>query len=127
MATTNNLTDYGEERTAGYWAAQTLYAALMTTGGGEAGPGTEVSAGDYERIEVPWDIDAESGDTIINADGAVDFGIPLVDWGTVGEVRLYDSPTGGNAWLYYTIDPGVACDEGAPVRIPIDSLSQRAQ
>lgn len=127
MATTNNLTDNGEQRTAAYWQAQTLWAALMSVAGGEAGPGTEFSAGDYGRVAVPWNVDTESLDTVVNDAAALEFGTPATDWGTCVEVRLFDAETEGNAWFYYTIDPGVACDAGAPVRIPIDSLSERAQ
>lgn len=127
MATTNNLTDYGEETTARYWQSQTLYAALMSAAGGEAGPGTEFNAADYERIPVVWAVDSESEDTISNDVSAIEFGTPAANWGTAVEVRLFDALSGGNAWFYYTIDPGVACDAGAPVRIPVGSLSERAQ
>lgn len=127
MATNNNLTDNGEQRTAGYWQSMGYWAALMSVAGGEAGPGTEFSAGDYGRVAVPWNVDTESPDTVINDLLALEFGTPATNWGTAVEVRLYDDETAGGAWFAYTLDPGVACDAGAPVRIPVGSLSERAQ
>lgn len=139
--TLQNLTDYGAQAIIAmlfdndgsdpYTIPVTWWGALMTVAGGEtSAAGTEVAAGDYARIEIAATIVPASPETVKNQVAALNWGTPLVDWGTVVEVRLYDAAVdgsdGSNCWFYYTISPGVECDADIPALVPINGFLQGA-
>jgi hypothetical protein len=74
------------------------WVALYTTAPGEAGGGTEVSAGGYVRQQVTF---ARSGSTVANT-GTVAFGPASADWGTVTSFALFDA-IAGNLLAYATL------------------------
>ncbi|MEI6504181.1 MAG: hypothetical protein WCP21_24475 [Armatimonadota bacterium] len=122
MATSNNLTNYGADQTAAWWAGKTWYAALMTTKTSKTVAGVEVNQSDYARQSVT--LSAEGGGThgIIWNGTQINFGTPLEDWGTVQGITLYDQLTGGNAWMFFDLAAGVDCAASAPVSIPVNQL-----
>lgn len=73
----------------------TYYIALFTTAPDDEGSGgIEVSGGGYSRVaHSSWNTAA--GGTKTN-NGAISFGDPSADWGTVEAICLYDAASGGN-------------------------------
>lgn len=124
MPTTNNLTYYGADQTAAWWAGKTWYAALMTTKTTKLVAGVEVSPADYARQSVT--LSAQGGGThgIIWNGTQINFGTPAEDWGTVLGITLYDQLSGGNAWMFFDLTAGVGCAAGAPVSIPVNQLTE---
>lgn len=124
MATANNLTYYGADQTAAWWAGKTWYAALMTTKTSKTVAGTEVAAGDYARQSVTLSAQGGGSHGIILNGSQINFGTPATDWGTVLGITLYDQLSGGNAWMFFDLTAGVACAAGAPVSIPANQLTE---
>lgn len=122
MATSNNMTNYGADQTAAWWAGKTWYAALMTTKTSKTVAGVEVSQADYARQAVTLVAQGGGVHGSIWNTAQIDFGTPLEDWGTVQGITLYDQLTGGNAWKFFDLTAGVDCAAGAPVSIPVHQL-----
>lgn len=122
--TTGNATDYGEEILTDYLITQITELGLFSVAGGEDGDGTEFDAADYARVAVTM-VKQASVDTSANSGGAINFGTPATDWGTCVEIVGFNGY--GYAVAYWTVSPGVDCDAGAPVRIPVSGLTQRVE
>jgi hypothetical protein len=92
------------------WMA--LYTAVIDA---EAGTGTEVSGGGYQRVQVTSAFGAASGGQIINT-GSIVFPSPSANWGTITHVAIRDASTGGNAVtvLKALVDPVVINAGDAP-------------
>lgn len=84
----------------------TLYLAAHTGGTGEDGGINEVSASDYSRLEVvhsSWDV---TGNNPAQAENNIQFEFDTAqnNWGTIEELSLWDSLTGGNClWVHGNI------------------------
>lgn len=128
------MTDYLENklidqlfRGQAYAFPSTLYFALFTTETTDAGGGTEVSGGAYERKSVACSLAnfagtqaAGSVDVSAGTSGAtsnnivVEFPVPTSSWGNVSYVAFFDAHTGGHMLLHgklkkpKTVDVGVA-------------------
>lgn len=124
MATVNNLTNYGANATAAWWATKTWYAALMTTKSSKVAGGVEVNKADYARQSVTLAAAGGTSYGVILNGSQVNFGTPAEDWGTVVGITLFDSLTAGNSWMFFDLLAGVGCAAGAPVSIPVNQLTE---
>lgn len=99
MATTNALTNYGENATLDYLTngSGTKYLALFSTAVAEDGTGTELSGAWYARKAITFTA-AVDGSTANSAN--IDFGEVSGLDATVNSWALFDAPTVGNAWVY---------------------------
>lgn len=81
-----------------YTSPANVYVALFTANPSDAGGGTEVTGGDYERLELTND-DTNWPDAVdgLKTNG-VDFIFPTAsaNWGTVIGFGIFDDPTAGN-------------------------------
>ena len=74
----------------------TAYVALFTVAPSDAGGGTEVSGGSYERkVTAGTDWNAAAAGAIDNAND-ITFVQATADWGTVVAFAVFDAITGGN-------------------------------
>ena len=123
----DNLTDYAEnkflEHSTGYatWTRPTnTFLGLFTVAPTDSTTGTEVSAGNYARIQIGWG--AASGGQQSNT-SSIRFpasGTASADYGTIVALGIFDNVTAGNLIWYgdlsatvtiktgdsYTITPG---------------------
>lgn len=75
----------------------TLWVALYTAvTNAEAGTGTEVSGGNYARVEVTSAFGTASGGQVTNTTSVV-FPNPSANWGTITHIGIRDASTAGNA------------------------------
>jgi len=86
----------------------TIYVGLFTAAPNDDGGGTEVSGGNYARVEVSaWDaaVDGATANT-----GAITFTKATDAWGTVSHFGLFDAASAGNllAWCAATAEKPVA-------------------
>lgn len=126
--TTGNLTDYGATRVAADVLARVATLHLMSVAGGEtAGGGTEFDAVDYAAADPTSAFAVDPLDTtrFLNSEAAIVWGTPASNWGTAVEIRGRNAD--GYDECYWTISPGIECEEGAPVRVPVDGLTQAFQ
>lgn len=124
MPTANNLTNYGANQTAAWWAGKTWYAALMTTKTSKTVAGAEVNKGDYARQSVTLSAAGGASHGVILNGSQINFGTPAEDWGTVVGITLFDQLSGGNSWMFFDLVAGVGCAAGAPVSIPASQLTE---
>lgn len=85
----------------------TLYLALYTVTPGDAGGGTEVTGGSYERKAITnndTNFPAASGGAKTNG-AAITFVKATADWGTVVAWALFDAVTGGNIFHWGEVTP----------------------
>jgi hypothetical protein len=115
--------DYAEKaiidhvfRGAPFSAPSSLFFGLFTTSPTDAGGGTEVSGGAYERAELAcsetnWADPGTSGVTTNQI--AVTFPQPSgASWGTVVAVGLFDAATGGNLIAWGAVSPSKTIADG---------------
>ena len=94
----------------------TLYVGLDTVACTESGGGTEVSGGAYARAAIGsslanWAGTQSAGSTTASSGSSgttsnnalISFPTPSANWGQVLSFRLWDAPSGGNAWLCQTL------------------------
>lgn len=116
-----DLTHYGEEQVLDWFsqgvdltAPTNLHVALHTADPGQNPDGTtEVSAGDYGRVETAagtdWDVTGNAPRTTDNT-SEISFGTASNDWGTISHVSLWDAATGGNCLAAYDLSTSKAID-----------------
>lgn len=103
----------------------TLYFACFTVSPTDAGGGTEVSGGGYERVAVTASManfagtqgagtttgsSGTSGTTSNNID--IQFPSPTANWGTVNSMAVFDAASGGNMIAYGPISPAKVVNSG---------------
>lgn len=103
----NKLIDHLLRNTA-FAMPTTIYIGLFTSASSDAGPGTEVTGGNYARIQVgpsttAWTATqggtsgASSGTSGVSMNAAdIVFPAPTANWGTITHFGLFDAVTGGN-------------------------------
>lgn len=126
------FTDFAENKIAdalfraqALGAPATWYYGLDTVAGTDAGGGTEVVGGSYARVAVvaslatfsgtqaPGSTVASSGtDGTLENNSAVTFAAPTAPWGVVVGTRVWDAPTGGNAWGYTVLTANKTINNG---------------
>lgn len=129
------MTDYLESqlrehifRTGTFAKPATLYVALFTSAPGEAGGGTEVSGGGYQRAAAPngttvWAVDPLDAGKVSNAVSIV-FPQPATNWGTVGWFVICDAATGGNRLFHAALEtPRLILAGDVPPRFLVGALS----
>lgn len=92
-----------------YTFPTSLWLALFTVSPSDAGGGTEVSGGDYERFELPCDFstfkstqgttaDEDSSGTGGMTSNAIviEYPTPSANWGTIVAIGIFDADTDGN-------------------------------
>lgn len=106
-------------RTGSWTKPSTLYVALFTVLPAEDGTGgTEVTGTGYARIQhgpsdATW-AEPVGGNGQFSNVGAIQFGSPTANWGTVVGFGLYDAITGGNLLIYDTLAASVIVNSGDP-------------
>lgn len=128
------MTDYLENklvdhvfRGRSFTAPASIYIALFTAAPGETGGGTEVSGTGYARIQQgPSDAAWEStqGTTTAVASsgtggatqngGAVTFGTPGANWGSISHMAIMDAVSAGNMLMYSALAQAKTVNNGDP-------------
>ena len=114
-------------RNRSYGPPAAIYVALFTAAPGETGGGTEVTGGNYARVQVgPSDSAWESTQgttTAVNSSGTggatqngavITFGVPSASWGAVSHFALMDASSGGNMLLYGALAATKNVNNGDP-------------
>ena len=98
----------------GAYTAPNPYIGLFTAAPSDAGGGTEVSGGDYARVDANAKFGATSGTTCSN-DGAITFPTASASWGTVTHFGIFDAATSGNLlkWAALTASKTVGSGDTA--------------
>lgn len=102
-----------------------VYVGLFTAAPTDAGGGTEVSGGDYARVEVTnnstnWP--AASGGSKSNG-AAMTFPVATASWGTVAAFGIFDAASGGNLLAWGDLTTSRAIASGDVANFPADSLT----
>jgi hypothetical protein len=115
-----------------------LYVGLLTGAPGEAGGGTEISAGSYARVKTAagasqalTDWKSTQNDSLASTGtggnttntNALTFPTPSATWGTVTHFGLYDADSGGNLLFYGTLTIAKTINQSDTVTFPAGSLS----
>ena len=122
MATTNALTNYGENALTDYLVtgSGTKYLALFSTAVAEDGTGTELSGTWYARKEITF---GASVDGTASNSTNIDFGEVTDTAANVNSWALYDSLTGGNAWVYGAFTVAKTASVGTNILIQPGDIS----
>jgi hypothetical protein len=115
MATTNALTNYGENQVI-TWLLNTSgnkYVALFTTPVAEDGTGSEATGTWYSRQLAAFTITADSGE---NTD-VLDFGEVSDAPITISHWAIYDAATAGNLWVYGAFETTKTASVGTNILI----------
>lgn len=103
-----------------YSAPATTYLALFTSAPGEAGGGTELTAGgfSYARQAISWG--SASGGSISN-DTQIDF--TNTPEATITHVAIMDASSGGNMLYYGSLSSSISTSAGGQVSFEIGELT----
>lgn len=102
------------------------YIGLLTSAPNDAsGTGTEVSGGGYTRVQVgstgQGNFTVTDGTAVNDAEFKWDDATG--NWGSVSNVALYDSATGGNMLIYGNLLGAVTVNEGDIFKIPASGFT----
>lgn len=107
-------------RTQTAWKPTSVYVALLTAAPTDAGGGTEVTGGNYARVQVTqadanWTAPAGTPRSINNVN-AITFPAPNANWGVVTHFAIYDASTSGNLlyWAPLTTQKTINNGDSAP-------------
>lgn len=106
-------------RNSAYTSPAAVYLGLFTAAPGEAGGGTEVSAGGYARQAVTF---GAPSDGATDNTGALTFGPASASWGTVTHFAIFDNSSGGNMLLYGSLAASKAVGDGDSVTVATGAL-----
>lgn len=122
-----NLTDYLElallEHSTGraeFTKPTATYAGLFLVAPTDSAAGTEVSAADYDRIEISWG--AAASGAIAN-DAEINFGSASSNWGTIVALGILDQLTTGNLLWYGTLGNTVTINSADSYKISTGGLT----
>lgn len=115
----DNLSDYLENKLLEHstgkaaWTAPThTYLGLYTVAPTDSTAGTEVSGGNYARVQLTWGA-ASEGSISLSANARFPAaGTASVDYGTVTAIGILDAVTNGNLLWYSPISPTITIDTG---------------
>jgi len=115
-------------RTGSFAKPTVLGVALFTGAPSDAGGGTEVTGGNYARVDVPpldanWD--ATSGTDGLTANTSViTFPVPSANWGTITHFAIFDALTVGNILYHGALTAAKTVNNGDPApTFPAGSLT----
>lgn len=95
-------------RTGSFAKPSALYIALYTAPPSDAGGGTEVSGGNYQRAQLnPSDANwtaASPTDGVTTNAVPITFPVPTVAWGTITHFGILDAATAGNLLFHAALD-----------------------
>ena len=122
-----DLSGHRESETLNAMAAGGLFVALHTADEGNSPDGTsEVTAGDYDRVEIAeadWTISG-SGPTTLTNDVVADFGNTDSNWGNITHASLWDAASSGNPETStIALTNGGEAPEGIDVEIPAGDIT----
>lgn len=105
-------------RTGSFTKPTVLGVALFTVTPSDSGGGTEVTGGNYARVNLPpldanWTAVDTTGGATDNA-VAITFPLPSANWGTVVAFGIFDATTTGNLLVYGPITPNKTINNGDP-------------
>lgn len=103
----------------------TVYMALFTVAPADAGGGTEVTGGDYERLAVTnnaTNFPASSGGAKSNGTEFVFITANGADWGECVAWSFFDALTAGNQLHWGDLTVSKTVDDGDTAKFPIGSL-----
>jgi len=107
-----------------YIRPATVYIALFTVVPTDAGGGTEVADGSYERASVTNDVTnwpASSGGTKTNGE-KITFITATADWGRVLAFGIMDALSGGNCLYWGNLVKSRVISDGVTIIFPAGSL-----
>lgn len=95
-------------------APTTVYLALFLSNPGDTGTeGTEITYSNYARQAITFSAPAPSGSGLMMQNASqITFPESTTSAGTVTDVAVYDSLTGGNMWLYGHLDTPLTVQTG---------------
>ena len=107
-----------------YTRPGTVYISLFTATPNDAGGGTEVTGGSYDRVDVTnnatnWP--AASGGAKANGT-AITFPQASANWGTVDEVGVWDASTAGNILYVGSLTTAKTINNGDSAQFAIGAL-----
>jgi hypothetical protein len=115
-------------RTGSFAKPTILGVALFTSAPSDAGGGTEVTGGNYSRVDVPpldanWD--ATSGTDGLTANTSViTFPVPSANWGAISHFAIFDNTTAGNMLYHGALTATKTVNNGDPApTFPAGSLT----
>jgi hypothetical protein len=116
-------------RTGSFTKPTVLGVALFTVAPNKetGAAGTEVSGGNYARIDVPpldanWDAVTDGGDTANTS--VITFGVPSAAWGSIVAFGIYDALTVGNLMYSNNLTTSKTVNDGDPApTFPAGSLT----
>jgi hypothetical protein len=114
-------------RTGSFTKPTVLAIGLFTVAPSDAGGGTEVSGGNYARVQrdpldANWTAPDGTGGVTKNA-AAVTFPAPNADWGQVVAFGIFDNTSGGNLLIHASLTTPKTVNNGDPApSFPIDAL-----
>lgn len=121
-----SLTDYFENKIVSHvfsgtaWTPPTsYYASLFTAAPGEAGGGTEATAGAYARVAFTC---STTGSVSANA-GIVEFPVSTTDHGTITAIGIHDALSAGNLCAFHLLSPTKSYNSGETIRVPVGQLT----
>lgn len=121
-----SLTDYFENKVVSHvfsgmaWTPPaTFYASLFTVAPGEAGGGTEATAGAYARVAFTC---STSGSVASNV-AQVEFPVSTSDHGSIAAVGIHDAVSAGNLCAFHALSPTKTYNTGETIRIPVGQLT----
>lgn len=98
----------------------TVYLALYTSDPTDAGTGTEVSGGAYERQVITF---GAPNDGMSSNDSEILFPIATANWGTITHIGLLDAKTGGNLLFHGEITTPKTISTNDQLKINIGDIS----
>lgn len=115
-------------RTGSFTKPTVLAVALYTAAPSDSGGGTEVSGGDYARVDLPpldanWTAVA-AGDGQTDNASIITFPTPSGNWGVVTHFAIFDNTSGGNMLYHGALSQSKTVNNGDPApTFPIGSLA----
>lgn len=123
------LSDYLENalinavlRNTAYSSPATVYVALFTSDPTDAGAGTEVSGGAYQRMPVTFTAPTD-GQTSNSAD--VLYPIATENWGAITHIGIYDTQTEGNLLFHAPLEFSKTINVSSQFKVPQNYLIVR--
>lgn len=101
-----------------YTSPSAVYVGLFTTDPTDAGTGTEVSGGSYERQSASFVVSGNTATT----DAAVEFPTATASWGSITHIGIFDAATSGNLLAHSALDAAKTISSGDVLRIPTGDI-----